>query len=585
MRGIEIGLLSAALLLAGSLRAESAPKPGALAMETRRVVIFKDGHGLFVKRASGVADAEGKLHTPQVPDAASLGSFWFSDPRARISHVTAREAVEEIRERIDSACENAFEVIKANQGREAEVVTRDGKRHSGRIRAVLETGSGKVPETRAHAYLPVRSSPVLAPAEGASEVLRSPTGSLFVLRTSQGDQLLSVADLAGLRIENMATSVGREKVVTRRVKLLTFEYEKPAPGRKREIDLLYFRPGIRWIPTYRIELDERSKRAELVLQAEVINEAEDFSDTEVDFVVGLPTFRFRDVVSPLVLEKVLRDALAQAAPQLMGQLAANPLGNIQFHSRAGERYRPGPGQGDGESTGVAVEAMEGREVQDLFYYSTRRLGMKRGERAVVELLRARVPFRHLYTWSPKLGQGGPGVQTHGRSPLQLEENEVWHQVVLVNKGDRPWTTGPALLTQAGQPIGQDLLTFTPPGREVMVPMTAAISVRGTVREKELSREAGALRIGGRSYSRVLFEATLSLSNALDRRVRLRVHAAGDGRCTQASHDGRIEHVQPPGLMQRSEALLSMRSEVEWGFDLGAGKSRQLQVRYHRYLRD
>src|SRR5687768_17996314 len=49
---------------------------GELALAVERVVVFKDGTALVVKRAIGVPDDYGRVHTHDVPDAAALGCFW-----------------------------------------------------------------------------------------------------------------------------------------------------------------------------------------------------------------------------------------------------------------------------------------------------------------------------------------------------------------------------------------------------------------------------------------------------------------------------------------------------------------------------
>ena len=58
----------------------------------------------------------------------------------------------------------------------------------------------------------------------------------------------------------------------------------------------------------------------------------------VDIVVGVPNFRFRETPSPLVLEATLRNALAEAAPQLCnGQ--QQPFSNAMYSQRSGEFRR------------------------------------------------------------------------------------------------------------------------------------------------------------------------------------------------------------------------------------------------------
>ncbi len=96
------------------------------------------------------------------------------------------------------------------------------------------------------------------------------------------------------------------------VKRLTFRFE--GGEAERRLTLLYFRPGLRWIPSYRIELPAAVDARGVVLQGELLNEAEDLVQVPIDLVVGVPNFRFREVVSPFVLEPALRRALAEAAP-------------------------------------------------------------------------------------------------------------------------------------------------------------------------------------------------------------------------------------------------------------------------------
>lgn len=53
-----------------------------------------------------------------------------------------------------------------------------------------------------------------------------------------------------------------------------------------------------------------------------------------------------------------------------------------------------------------------------------------------------------------------------------------------------------MIFDKGLPVGQDMMTFTPSGREVMVPLTAAVSVRGSVHQKEIERKHGAHKLSG-----------------------------------------------------------------------------------------
>ena len=53
------------------------------------------------------------------------------------------------------------------------------------------------------------------------------------------------------------------------------------------------------------------------MQAELINEAEDLENVAINLVVGVPNFRFKNAVSPLSFESVLKNSLRETNPQLL----------------------------------------------------------------------------------------------------------------------------------------------------------------------------------------------------------------------------------------------------------------------------
>ena len=109
------------------------------------------------------------------------------------------------------------------------------------------------------------------------------SGDQFVLRTEAGDVLIHASQVRQLTIRDMVTELPMRITQTSRHKRLVFDFDQA--DQEVEIRLMYFRPGVRWIPTYRIDLaDHRGvddaypdsdKVAQLFLQAEIVNEAED----------------------------------------------------------------------------------------------------------------------------------------------------------------------------------------------------------------------------------------------------------------------------------------------------------------------
>lgn len=184
-------------------------------------------------------------------------------------------------------------MLRRNVGKALVAELQDGQTVRGRVAAVLE------PESL-----------------GA----RTPTGApaaFLVVETDAGDALLSSADVRRFTISGMETSCEKRTVTEEKTKRLTFRFEgKDVP---QVVRLMYFAPNFRWIPTYRMELPLLGGPAELRLQAELLNEAEDLIDADVDLVVGAPHLRFKEVSSPLTLETTLRKTLAQVAPVLASQ--------------------------------------------------------------------------------------------------------------------------------------------------------------------------------------------------------------------------------------------------------------------------
>jgi hypothetical protein len=86
-----LSLLTLAALPAGAASTAPAGNPGELRLRTEKVVVFKDGHALFVKSAQGVADARGAVFTREVPEAAVLVAPHNPEEKANPSSVVTWE--------------------------------------------------------------------------------------------------------------------------------------------------------------------------------------------------------------------------------------------------------------------------------------------------------------------------------------------------------------------------------------------------------------------------------------------------------------------------------------------------------------
>ncbi|MEW6713138.1 MAG: hypothetical protein AB1403_25180, partial [Candidatus Riflebacteria bacterium] len=184
-------------------------------------------------------------------------------------------------------------------------------------------------------------------------------------------------------------------------KQLELNFDPGMPEGQVSLSFSYFGPGIRWIPTYRIELSS-SDKARLLMQAEILNELEDLENVPLDLVVGVPNFRFKDVASPLSLESRLSSALQSSAPQLAVQSMSNMM-----TQRAGEfNERSDMAGNQGSYAPELPQSLSGESAQDLFVFKVKDVFIRTGERAATALIASDVPIRHVYTWDVRLKHAG-----------------------------------------------------------------------------------------------------------------------------------------------------------------------------------
>lgn len=590
--------------------------PNELALTTERVIIFKDGYCLVIKRGTATTDADGVAFTDEVPDAAVLGSFWAVPDEGRLVSMTAGWKVDESTETREFPCREHVEILVANQGKQAKVELHDKTIHSGTIHSVLvdENFAPLVPDQweqmmaasrpGARVRLPNADPSIVAwvnetraaAAEGRvpaeTRFVSTYAASNFVLRTADTDVLLPINQIRSLQIKEMKTTLTKTLKVKRNTKRLSLRF--PAAEKQQSVALMYFRPGIRWIPTYRINLaDDGQKLAQISLQAELLNEAEDLKDVPIDIVVGVPNFRFKGTPSPLVLEATLRNALAEAAPAIMGQaMGNNAFSNAMYSQRSSEFRRTAAGA-SGVAEGGIVNLpgeLTAAGAQDLFVYQLPKMTLAKGERAAVSIFTTEAPYKDIYTWDVHVARADIEAAPSGAgvtSPLTLSKNEVWHQVVITNNTNVPWTTGAAMITQGNQPLAQELLTYTPPKDECRVPVTIAVDARGSFDEHETGRDLNALSWDGYQYAKIGKEANVHLCNNKQVPIHVEMTLRVGGKVTDSTEDGKVilgAFRAEDWQNYRGHPAVNNSSTVTWTATLKPGETIEPVVSYFYFTR-
>jgi len=587
-------------------------RPGEFKLTTERVVVFKDGYFLIIKRGFTTTDEKMQAFTEEVPDAAVLGSFWAVAKTGEIQSMTAGWRDNEAEETKAVLCTETIEILEANVGAECSFMIDKDTKLSGVIKKVLtrETSVGLAEDIRRELNIEQVLQSHARGAEPAHVVrtITQSTGASFILGTDEGDVLLRADQVSQLRIAGMKTELQRTIVEKSRSKRLTMKFDKP--NQKVEVVFMYFRPGVRWIPTYRVDLNEDIKAhkvakkdgdekvkddkptlpvAELTLQGEIINEAEDLIDMPIDLVVGVPNFRFRDVPSPLVLEGVLRNTLVEAAPQLMGQqLGNNAFSNAIYTQRSGE-VRSNRASGQGGAAVQTPKELSSDSGNDLFVYHLPKMTLKKGERASAPIMTSKVRYRDIYTWDIQLKHSEVYAASGAASasPLVLSENKVWRQVELINDTNFPWTTGAAMFVNGFQPLAQELLTYTSSGGICRVPVTVAVDLRGKVVDVETDRKLNEMKWQGYSYAKVLGQIDVELANNKTEPVPVEVRLRFGGKADEASEDGKIRlemFHKEDWVNYRSDTAVNNSTVITWTSTIEPEECFKPIVKYHFFTR-
>jgi len=228
----------------------------------------------------------------------------------------------------------------------------------------------------------------------------------------------------------------------------------------------------------------------------------------------------------------------------------------------------------------------------MFVYTVPNLTLPRSARATVPLWSSKLDLRHLYTFDvSRMGDASRAEAANAynatRSPLELAKQEVWHQLELRNAGTVPWTTGAALVIQGDLPLGQDLLTYTPVGGTTLLPITAAVDVRGDYEERQLSIDHDALEWNHSSYARITKRGTLRVTNHKKEAVTVRLRAGSGGKV--------IDSEGSPVIVQRGFAAsdwensgydlrLNGHSDLTWNLTLEAGATREVSFDVEMFVR-
>lgn len=385
------------------------------------------------------------------------------------------------------------------------------------------------------------------------EILLGGSGpAMLVMEVSGGTLLVPATAVQSLELEGDAQALLSPAARQN----WPLELRMDAPG-DLAMSATYLTRGSGWVPEYRLEV-LKDEKVRFHMDALVVNNGLELQDTEVQFATGEASFPFQWTDSPLFSPDATADGLTN---QVMG-VTRQPMspqwgaGNMMV---AQQRM-------DNDFSPYEVPAQGPTEVHESYLYGPARLTLARGERAVIPLAEASVPGRVIVYWEP-------GYANH----VEPADAGASLALVMTNNQKFPWTTGAALVTQDGRPLGQSTIAYTSPDSEALLKVALATTVRCSLVEEQKEREERARTVNKVQYDRMVMEGEAEVTNHKAEPVVVRVRKDISGKVLASSNDGKVQQRAP-----NPSALVPV-STITWEVTIPAGKTMKLTYQYETFV--
>jgi hypothetical protein len=503
----------------------------------KEISVFKDGHVFVLHEENLPTDSNGNVLIDYIPNPI-LGTFWPYSADANAKLVGVSSGIRKVS--IERTALSIESLIAANIG--AEVL-------------ITEKGVGDKDPIQYQATIlsiPTRTSEELA----ATSIVNSPEqlaqkSGLVLLKTNNGVKILSISQIQDLTFKNpFNTKLAEEELRTQMTLKLDWGKQKLAPSAK--VGLVYVQKGVRWIPSYRINLDGNGN-ATVKLQATLLNELADLNDVSVNLVVGVPTFVFANSLDPMALQQSIaqlsnyfdnnrRDGYSNA-------IRSNNLSiDTADNDITSQRIITNQSTNSSTQTGdLGPDFANAAQAEDLFVFKLKNISLKRGERMVVTLAEQTFKYKDVYVvdlpFSPpsELSRNISSQQQLELARL-MKTPKVTHKIRITNNGTHPFTTAPALITSNDAVLAEGLLTYTSIGATTDLEITKAINILAKKTETESKRTPNAVRWNGDDYSRSDIASSVSLTNLYKQPVYLEITRYVLGNVDSASNTGEIKAI-------------------------------------------
>jgi hypothetical protein len=279
---------------------------------------------------------------------------------------------------------------------------------------------------------------------------------------------------------------------------------------------MYLQKGLRWIPGYKVVINEVTGKAQVTLQGTLVNELTDLENVTAHLVIGVPKWDFAGEVDPIALQETLVQLSAQ-----FDTSRVSPLSNaIMSQTNGYMAYRSDTfANPSAPSPAPAVSGSESRE--DFHIFTVKNVTLKRGERMVIPVAEFTLSYTDVYKLElapapPREWQqayySGNASQLPAELAALLSAPKVKHYLRFKNSSPYPLTTAPTLLLSGDRVLSQGTMTYTPKNGETDLPLSTASNITITRTDKETGRVPNVKQWNNYSFEQVDLAGTICLTN-------------------------------------------------------------------------
>jgi hypothetical protein len=314
------------------------------------------------------------------------------------------------------------------------------------------------------------------------------------------------------------------------------------PNKTTTLGIAYLQEGIRWEPSYVLNIS--GSEASIELRASMQNTTENLKKSDVLFVVG----------SPFVTNRGLQD-MSGIVPStaLPAAVGAPDLGKKD----GPDRDRVEPETGEGAQTPALKPTVSGEEGGELFFYKKPDLTLDTNDIAMVSIYRTEVPIKPQFEWD-------------------ADGEEVLYLISILNSTKQPMTTGPVFVLEDGKALGQEMIKYTPAGDTAEVRLSRGIGLRVEKTEAE-SKRGGVVHIGKSDFIPITLKGTLKITNFRGSDAPLKITKTARGRILTMSDDGKVKQTQV------LSGEVNPLNDLEWKIVIPKGQTKIVTYTLETYI--